>query len=123
VEASKMNSVEFGKYLSRLREEAGFKNREALYNASGIYPTTIKRLEEGLVKTPSVEMLKKLAAYLKIAPIDLMIAAGYIDEKTLSSEDKIYFGIAEIPDNTDKEILLNMLNSLREKHGLPKINF
>jgi transcriptional regulator with XRE-family HTH domain len=77
----KMNALEFGKYIKNLRLKAGYSDRESLSKSSGIWNSTIKRIEEGITKTPSIDILKKLAPALKVSSEELMEAAGYIEEK------------------------------------------
>lgn len=76
-----MNSKTFGEYLTQLRIDAGFEDRESLSKASGVWNSTIKRLEEGITKHPSIDVLKKLAPALNTSYEELMQAIGYIEDK------------------------------------------
>jgi transcriptional regulator with XRE-family HTH domain len=77
-----LSNKEFGKYIERLRLEAGYDTREALAKESGVFGTTIMRIEEGRTKKVSPDTLKKLAPFLKVSVHELMKAAGYLSEET-----------------------------------------
>lgn len=75
-----MNAKEFGKYIGNLRLQAGYETMESLSKASGVWGTTISRIEEGRTKSPSVETLKKLAPFLKVPYENILKAAGYLED-------------------------------------------
>lgn len=74
-----MEQREFGNYLARVREQAGFKSQRQLALEAGISPATLSRIESGIQKAQP-ETLKKLSTYLKTSYELLMERAGYIDE-------------------------------------------
>ncbi|KUK51877.1 MAG: Transcriptional regulator, XRE family [Desulfotomaculum sp. 46_296] len=74
-----MNPKEFGLYLARLREKAGFESQAALAKASGVWNSTIARIEAGQTKKPDPDTLAKLAPYLNVTAEQLMRAAGYLN--------------------------------------------
>lgn len=74
-----MNPKEFGLYLACLREKAGFESQAALAKASGVWNSTIARIEAGQTKKPDPDTLAKLAPYLNVTAEQLMRAAGYLN--------------------------------------------
>jgi transcriptional regulator with XRE-family HTH domain len=89
-----MDAKEFGKYIEKSRLQAGFRTRDSLAQTSGVWGTTIARIEEGRTKTPSIETLKRLAPFLKIPYEDLLKAAGFLEDnsalKIETAENRIY---------------------------------
>jgi transcriptional regulator with XRE-family HTH domain len=80
---------DFGKYLTSVRENSGFKSQRQLALEANISPATLSRIEAG-TQHPQPETLKILARYLKnVAYEDLLAAAGYLneDKKTVENED------------------------------------
>ena len=59
--------------------EKGLSIRKVAESAD-ISPTEVKRIEDGVRKQPSPQVLRSLAAALNTPYEDLMEAAGYIDE-------------------------------------------
>ncbi len=111
-----------GEYIKKLREEKNLSiNQLALY--SGISAAHISRIERGL-REPSPEILKKLAAALKVSYKDLMKTAGYLDiENYTSSEDKQWQ--PELTEKDKKDIvkeLEKLLNDLEHSEGLAFFN-
>lgn len=78
----KMNkNNDFGRYLTKLREQSGYDSQRQLALAAKVSPATISRIEAGLQRAePST--LEKLAHCLNVSLQQLMAAAGY-----LSSDD------------------------------------
>lgn len=74
-----MNPKEFGLYLARLREKAGFESQASLAKVSGVWNSTIARIEAGQTKKPDPVTLTKLAPYLNVTSEQLMRAAGYLN--------------------------------------------
>jgi transcriptional regulator with XRE-family HTH domain len=72
-----MDAVSFGKYISKLRIQAGFDTQAALGKAAGVESSTISRIETGDTKNPNIETLRKLAPFLKKSHVELMDMAGY----------------------------------------------
>lgn len=79
-----LEQLEFGRYITRLREQAGFKSQRQLALEAGISPATLSRIESGIQKAQP-ETLKKLSTYLKTSYELLMERVGYIDESESSS--------------------------------------
>jgi transcriptional regulator with XRE-family HTH domain len=72
-----MDPKEFGAYIARLREKAGYNSQAALAKASGVWNSTIARIEAGQTKKPDPETLAKLAPCLNVTVEHLMRTAGY----------------------------------------------
>lgn len=81
-----MKAVEFGSYLRSIRKAKKMTIRQLeLYSkVSNAYISQLERGDRGL---PSPEILRKLAAPLGVDYDDLMVKAGYIEEK--SPEEKL----------------------------------
>ncbi|WP_407673438.1 helix-turn-helix domain-containing protein [Paenibacillus silvisoli] len=76
----------FGSILRRLREQRGFTlNQFAIY--AGVSNGLISKIENGKRGTPKPETIEKLAKALKMEYSELMVLAGYSDEKEKSSSD------------------------------------
>jgi transcriptional regulator with XRE-family HTH domain len=99
-----MNSKEFGKYIRKCWEEAGFESREALARASGISAPTLFRIENGKTREPGIETLKKLAKTLNLDEEDLMRKAGYLPENVKQEDLSGYVSaIEDFSDNLSPE--------------------
>jgi len=71
--------AELGAYIKRIRTEKGLSIRKVAESAN-ISHTEVKRIEDGIRKQPSPQVLRSLAVALSTPYEDLMEAAGYIDE-------------------------------------------
>ena len=67
---------QFSTLLRRERERAGMTVRQ-LAEASGLVPSTVSRLESGLIGSPKPDHLQRLARALGIEVEELYAAAGY----------------------------------------------
>lgn len=72
---------ELGKYIKNIRTEKGLSIRK-VSELADISHTEVKRIEDGIRKQPSPQVLRSLAVALYTPYEDLMVAAGYIDEAT-----------------------------------------
>lgn len=70
---------ELGAYLKKKRNEKGLSIRR-LAELSDISHTEVKRIEDGVRKQTSPQVLRSIAAALGVPYEDLMTVAGYIDE-------------------------------------------
>jgi transcriptional regulator with XRE-family HTH domain len=68
---------EFGQWLTRTREAAGFESQTELAKVCGVHHSTLARLERGEVQ-PTPATLKKLAPHLKVPYKTLLEAAGHL---------------------------------------------
>lgn len=77
----KKELVEFGLYLSKLREASGFRTKSELAKVSGISIATISRIESGIQRAHP-ETLKALSTYLKgVTYEDLLEKLNYLEKK------------------------------------------
>jgi len=77
----KKELVEFGLYLSKLREASGFRTKSELAKVSGISIATISRIESGIQRAHP-ETLKVLSNYLKgVTYEDLLEKLNYLEKK------------------------------------------
>ncbi len=130
-----MDAVEFGKYFSRLRENAGYPTQAALGKAAGVENSTISRIETGDTKNPNILTLQKLAPLLGVPIETIMENLGYIMIQTQdgsitknSNGDIINFHLSPALDEKELELItgfrnlsplsqqtvLNLINSLKE---------
>lgn len=78
-----MRITRFGQYLKELREGKGLSTHK-LAELSGVSQSYISHVENGRKKkTPSPEILKKLADALEVQYMELMQDAGYVPEEEL----------------------------------------
>ncbi|AKX95686.1 transcriptional regulator [Moorella thermoacetica] len=108
-----MDPKEFGSYIAHLREKAGFESQAALARASGVWNSTIARIEAGQTRQPDPETLKKLAPFLKVSAQDLMTAAGYLPEEekpTKPIDTREWYNRDDPPSNIELEEFLRQSN-------------
>lgn len=75
----KKELVEFGFYLSKLREASGYRTKSDLAKASGLSGATISRIESGIQRA-NPETLKTLSQYLKgVTYEDLLGKLNYLE--------------------------------------------
>lgn len=75
-------NMEFGKYLTSLRERNGYKSQRQLALEAKIAPATLSRIEAGIQK-PNPETLLALSRVLRDIPYEkLMGMAGYLSSES-----------------------------------------
>lgn len=90
---------ELGAYIKEKREFRDFSIRK-LAELADISHTEIKRIEDGVRKQPSPQVLRAIASALNVSYEDIMTAAGYID----AQENAVVTASAsEDEDLTDEE--------------------
>lgn len=94
--------AELGAYIKKIRLEKGLSIRKVAESAD-ISHTEVKRIEDGIRKQPSPQVLRSLAAALNTPYEDLMEAAGYIDEVSDNAGTAVA-GIAGAEDLSPEEI-------------------
>jgi transcriptional regulator with XRE-family HTH domain len=130
-----MNAVEFGKYFTKLRENAGYTTQAALGKAAGVENSTISRIETGDTKNPNILTLQKLAPLLGVPIETIMENLGYImvqiqDSSESRTDDTTITNFNLYQPMDDREIqlitnfhelsplsqqtVLNLINSLKE---------
>lgn len=97
-----MDRVEFGQYIAKLREKAGYSSQVELAKMAGMASSTLSRLETGEIKNVSPETLIKLAPLLNVTKEHLMMGYGYLSEEgfgkeaeSLSVKDKFVTALAD----------------------------
>ena len=85
-----MSIYKFGNYLTKIRENKRI-SQEDLAHLSGISRRSISRIENGLIKEPSIDTLLKLSAVLEFDLVDLYIKdiyqSHYLYRELISSFD------------------------------------
>jgi transcriptional regulator with XRE-family HTH domain len=66
-----MNIKDIGKRIQKVRKELGMTQQE-LADKSGVLLTTVTKIENGIIKNPTIEKLAKLAEALDIS-IDKLV--------------------------------------------------
>lgn len=95
---------ELGTYIKEKRTEKGLSIRR-LAELAAISHTEVKRIEDGLRKQTSPQVLRSIASALGVPYEDLMAAAGYIDEPTAETESStVATGIKDTEDLSQEEI-------------------
>ena len=72
-----MESIEFGEYIRSLRKRKGLTISQ-LEELTGISNAYISQIETGKRRTPSPDILQKLASHLNVSHEHLMQEAGYM---------------------------------------------
>ncbi|WLD76512.1 helix-turn-helix transcriptional regulator [Mogibacterium neglectum] len=95
---------ELGTYIKEKRTEKGLSIRR-LAELADISHTEVKRIEDGLRKQTSPQVLRSIASALGVPYEDLMTAAGYIDEPATETESgTVAAGIKDTEDLSQEEI-------------------
>ena len=94
---------ELGTYIQAKRKEKGYSIRK-LAELAEISHTEVKRIEDGMRKQTSPQVLRSIATALNCPYEDLMAAAGYIDEPTVDSDATAVAGIQNADDLSQEEI-------------------
>jgi len=98
-----MKANEFGSFIRKLRKEREMTIRQLeLY--SGVSNSYLSQLENGKRGIPSPDIIKKISKGLKVDYNDLMIKAGYMEEKQITDKDIGLMSDEEI-DEEIKEIM------------------
>lgn len=106
-------------YIKEKRIEKGLSIRQ-LAELANISHTEVKRIEDGLRKQTSPQVLRSIASALGVPYEDLMAAAGYIDESATKSDGgTVASGIKDTEDLSQEEIYqvnqyIAFLKSLRK---------
>ena len=95
---------ELGTYIQSKRKEKGYSIRK-LAELADISHTEVKRIEDGMRKQTSPQVLRSIATALNCPYEYLMAAAGYIDEPTTESDGgTVAAGIKDAEDLSQEEI-------------------
>lgn len=104
-----VNSLDFGKYLKKLRTERSLTIRQVEV-FSGVSNSYLSQLENGKRGIPSPDTLKKLAPVYRISYEELMSAAGYLPAEIKEPSPKYsatvsaYTEAMNILDEIEKEL-------------------
>ncbi len=93
---------DLGTYIKEKRTEKGLSIRR-LAELADISHTEVKRIEDGLRKQTSPQVLRSIASALGVPYEDLMAAAGYIDEP-IEETGTAVAGIRDAEDLSQDEI-------------------
>ena len=111
---------ELGTLLRKLRNDSK-KTLEVIHEQTGITDSRLRRIEQGLNESgPSFEILMQLAKCYNANLIDLYLAAGYLDEESLSSYQRV-FRNAELLREEEKENIQKQINLFvegRDRDGI-----
>ncbi|WP_196427021.1 helix-turn-helix domain-containing protein [Paenibacillus woosongensis] len=110
-----MSSNEFGKHLKTARESKKM-TLEVLGTKVNLSKSYLSHIENGRREPPSPEILRKLAEALGISYEELMIKAGYWNERH-TSEDKILFEEINNERWKDFERTTEVLKALSDDDG------
>lgn len=94
---------ELGTYIQSKRKEKGYSIRK-LAELADISHTEVKRIEDGMRKQTSPQVLRSIATALNCPYEDLMAAAGYIDEPLMDTDATAVAGIQNADDLSQEEI-------------------
>lgn len=119
-----MKMISLGEWLERARERRGLSQNQ-LAIAAGVDPSTINKMEAGLIETPRKSTLKKIAFALNVAEGEIFLAAGFVPtspeiERTDVSErwGGHYEGIKQYPDLVElAETNLDAILRMAEKRS------
>lgn len=93
-----------GEYIRDTRKEKKLSIRK-LAELANISHTEVKRIEDGLRKQTSPQVLRSMATALSVPYEDLMSAAGYIDESPTREGFFAPAGISGADDLTEDELV------------------
>lgn len=94
---------ELGALIKKKRLEKGLSIRR-LAELSGISHTEVKRIEDGMRKQTSPQVIRSIAGALNVPYEELMAAAGYIDEPAQEQESTAAAGIQNVDDLSPEEL-------------------
>lgn len=80
--------LKLGNYLKEKRENANYSQIQ-LGKLCGVSETTICNLETGKTQKPDCNLLCKIAQNLNVSKLEIMLAAGYIDENDLNPKCRL----------------------------------
>lgn len=92
-----------GDYLRYQREKRNLSLKDIQIETL-ITDTRINRIEKGLVKEPSPEVLKILAEYYELSIIDLYIKAGYLTDNSVCKEQRAFYNVDQLSENDFEHI-------------------
>lgn len=93
---------ELGIYIKKIRVEKGLSIRR-LAELANISHTEVKRIEDGMRKQTSPQVLRSIAHALGVPYEDLLTVAGYIDEPSEEAGTAVV-GIKDAEDLSQEEI-------------------
>lgn len=94
---------ELGTYIQTKRKERGYSIRK-LAELADISHTEVKRIEDGMRKQTSPQVLRSIATALNCPYEELMAAAGYIDEIPAQDESTSVAGLDGTEDLSPEEL-------------------
>jgi transcriptional regulator with XRE-family HTH domain len=105
-----------GPIVRQLRQQRKL-SQEALANTAHVSSGYLSKLERGVYKAPSIEVLSRIAGALSVAPAELYRAAG-LEELFLQQDPKLSSAIesfaprlSDLP-RRDRDIIMNELRRI-----------
>jgi transcriptional regulator with XRE-family HTH domain len=105
-----------GPVVRQLRQQRKL-SQEALANTAHVSSGYLSKLERGVYKAPSIEVLSRIASALSVAPAELYRAAGleelfHQQDPNLSSAIESYApSLSDLP-KRDRDIIMNELRRI-----------
>ena len=102
-----------GKNISRLRQERSGLSREDFAEANNIKYSALREIEQGVVESPRIDMLKKIST-----PLQVPISELYRDpESKYSPKQDLFFEITSILIGFNQDQLVQALDFVRRLAG------
>ena len=111
---------ELGELLRKLRNDSS-KTLEEIYTQTGITDSRLRRTERGMNEAgPSFETLKALSVCYNANLVDLYLAAGYLNQESLSSYQRVFNNTEYLTEEEMENIQeqINLIAKRRDKNGV-----
>lgn len=101
-----MNLIEFGAYLTKIREQNGYKSQRQLAIEANISSATLSRIESGIQKAQPETLLALSKVLNDVSYHELLHTAGYLDQSPLLEPAQV------------NKMFSNHITELRKQRGL-----
>ncbi len=102
-------------FIKKKRNEQGLSKRK-LAEAAGISHTEIYRLENGERKSPSPMVLVSIAKVLSINPVEILVAAKYLDDNCIDKDSLCLIDLYKCLSTEEKQDVLRYIDFIKSKH-------